>query len=54
VPYAWKNKNNLDPKLAVRYGEPTYDEMMIGWAEQTRSERIKTWQREYADDVAAI
>jgi len=25
-----KNKNNPDPAQAVRFGEPTYDEMMIG------------------------
>jgi hypothetical protein len=28
-----RNKNNLDPEQEVRYGEPTYDEMMIGWIE---------------------
>jgi hypothetical protein len=26
-----KNKFNPDPSKWVRYGEPTYDEMMIGW-----------------------
>ncbi len=30
-----KNKNNPDPAQAVRFGEPTYDEMMIGWIEYT-------------------
>ena len=25
-----KNKNNPDPAQAVRFGEPTYDEMVIG------------------------
>src|SRR5262245_55468696 len=30
-----KNKNNPDPTRAVRFGEPTYDEMMIGWIEYT-------------------
>jgi len=30
-----KNKNNPDPALAVRFGEPTYDEMMIGIIEYT-------------------
>ena len=30
-----KNKNNLDPTQTVRFGEPTYDEMMIGWIEYT-------------------
>jgi hypothetical protein len=28
-----KNKNNPDPAQAVRFGDPTYDEMMIGWIE---------------------
>jgi len=26
-----KNKNNPDPTKSVRWGDPTYDEMMIGW-----------------------
>jgi mono/diheme cytochrome c family protein len=26
-----KNKYNPDPKIDVRWGDPTYDEMMIGW-----------------------
>jgi hypothetical protein len=26
-----KNKYNPDPARAVRWGDPTYDEMMIGW-----------------------
>jgi hypothetical protein len=26
-----KNKFNPDPSKAVRYGEPTYDEMMLGF-----------------------
>jgi hypothetical protein len=30
-----KNKNNPDPRQSVRFGEPTYDEMMIGWIEYT-------------------
>jgi len=30
-----KNKNNPDPTQVVRYGEPTYDEMMIGFIEYT-------------------
>ena len=30
-----KNKYNPDPAKAVRYGEPTYDEMMIGWMDYT-------------------
>ncbi|HEY7183622.1 MAG TPA: thiol-disulfide isomerase [Blastocatellia bacterium] len=29
------NKNNLDPDQEARFGEPTYDEMMIGWIEYT-------------------
>jgi hypothetical protein len=28
-----RNKNNPDPAQAVRFGEPTYDEMMFGWIE---------------------
>jgi Copper type II ascorbate-dependent monooxygenase, C-terminal domain len=30
-----KNKHNPDPTRVVRFGEPTYDEMMIGWIEYT-------------------
>src|SRR5262245_53464293 len=30
-----RNKNKLDPEQEVRFGEPTYDEMMIGWIEYT-------------------
>ena len=30
-----KNKNNPDPALDVRFGEPTYDEMMVGIIEYT-------------------
>ena len=30
-----KNKYNPDPAQAVRFGEPTYDDMMIGWINYT-------------------
>ena len=30
-----KNKYNPDPTQAVRFGEPTYDEMMVGLVEYT-------------------
>jgi hypothetical protein len=30
-----RNKNNPDPTKAVRFGDPTYDEMMIGFVEYT-------------------
>jgi mono/diheme cytochrome c family protein len=30
-----KNKNNPDPQQEVRFGEPTYDEMMIAWIDYT-------------------
>ena len=30
-----KNKFNPDPTKAVRWGDPTYDEMMIGWIDYT-------------------
>ena len=30
-----KNKNNPDPAKAVRFGDPTYDEMVIGWIDYT-------------------
>lgn len=30
-----KNRHNPDPTKAVRWGDPTYDEMMIGWIEYT-------------------
>jgi hypothetical protein len=37
-----KNKFNPDPAKTVRYGEPTYDEMMIGWMDYTTdNERAK-------------
>ena len=37
-----KNKYNPDPAKTVRYGEPTYDEMMIGWMDYTTdNERAK-------------
>ena len=30
-----KNRYNPDPTKAVRWGDPTYDEMMIGWLDYT-------------------
>ena len=30
-----KNKFNPDPKQTVRFGDPTYDDMMIGWISYT-------------------
>jgi hypothetical protein len=30
-----KNKYNPNPAVPVRFGEPTYDDMMIGWIEYT-------------------
>jgi len=30
-----KNKYNPDPSKIVRWGDPTYDEMMIGWIDYT-------------------
>ena len=30
-----KNKYNPDPSQPVRFGEPTYDDMMIGWIDYT-------------------
>jgi hypothetical protein len=30
-----KNPHNPDPTKAVRWGDPTYDEMMIGWIDYT-------------------
>ena len=30
-----RNKHNPDPTKAVRWGDPSYDEMMIGWLEYT-------------------
>jgi hypothetical protein len=30
-----KNRNNPDPAKAVRFGEPTTDEMMVGWITYT-------------------
>ena len=31
-----KNRYNPDPAKAVRFGDPTYDEMMVGWILITR------------------
>lgn len=31
-----KNKDNPDPSKTVRWGDPTYDEMMIGWVDYAR------------------
>ncbi|HMV48630.1 MAG TPA: cytochrome c [Blastocatellia bacterium] len=37
-----KNKFNPDPAKIVRFGEPTYDEMMIGWMDYTTdNERVR-------------
>ena len=30
-----KNKYNPDPTKAIRWGDPTYDEMMIAWMDYT-------------------
>jgi hypothetical protein len=30
-----KNRNNPDPAKAVRFGNPTYDEMMVGALDYT-------------------
>jgi len=30
-----KNRHNPDPTKTVRWGDPSYDEMMIGWIEYT-------------------
>jgi hypothetical protein len=38
-----KNKYNPDPTKPVRFGEPTYDDMMIGWIDYTiDSQNVKT------------
>jgi len=31
-----KNKYNPDPTKAVRWGDPTYDEMLIGWVDYVK------------------
>jgi hypothetical protein len=36
-----RNKYNPDPNRAVRWGDPTYDEMMIGWMEYVIPNEIK-------------
>lgn len=36
-----RNKYNPDPNKAVRWGDPTYDEMMIGWMEYVVPNEIK-------------
>jgi hypothetical protein len=35
-----KNKYNPDPTKAVRFGEPTYDDMMIGWIDYTIDKQV--------------
>lgn len=35
-----RNKFNPDPTKIVRYGEPTYDEMMIGWMDYTADNEL--------------
>ena len=35
-----RNKFNPDPTKAVRYGEPTYDEMMISWMDYTVNNEV--------------
>jgi mono/diheme cytochrome c family protein len=37
-----KNKYNPDPTKDVRWGDPTYDEMMIGWMDITIDNPMKT------------
>jgi hypothetical protein len=37
-----KNKYNPDPTRDVRWGDPTYDEMMIGWMDITIDNPMKT------------
>jgi hypothetical protein len=37
-----KNKYNPDPTRAVRWGDPTYDEMMVAWMECTVPRSTKT------------
>ena len=34
-----RNPTNPDPAKAVRWGDPTYDEMMIGWIDYYRDGR---------------
>jgi hypothetical protein len=36
-----KNKHNPDPNKAVRWGDPSYDEMMIGWIEYVVQNGLK-------------
>ncbi|MCW5968882.1 MAG: hypothetical protein KIT57_10240 [Blastocatellales bacterium] len=37
-----KNKYNPDPTKPVRWGDPTYDEMMIGWIDYTVDKKVLT------------
>jgi mono/diheme cytochrome c family protein len=37
-----KNEHNPDPTKAVRWGDPSYDEMMIGWIEYVVPNNVKT------------
>jgi mono/diheme cytochrome c family protein len=42
-----RNKFNPDPAKAVRWGDPTYDEMMIGWVDYTvDSQQLRPSQAE--------
>ncbi|HWO02606.1 MAG TPA: thiol-disulfide isomerase [Blastocatellia bacterium] len=47
-----KNKYNPDPKKDVRWGDPTYDEMMIGWMDITIDNPAKTPKTDAARAVS--
>jgi hypothetical protein len=49
-----RNRYNPDPAKAVRYGEPTNDEMMIGWMDYTADkESVKDSPLSEFDKVSA-
>ena len=51
-----RNKYNPDPTKAVRWGDPTYDEMMIGWMDEVfpvvKDREVATLSPELLDSYA--
>jgi hypothetical protein len=54
-----KNKYNPDPTKTVRFGDPTYDEMMVGYFDYLPAARVRQVAKidrkaydEYAGDYA--
>jgi hypothetical protein len=48
-----KNKYNPNPAAPVRFGEPTYDDMMIGWVDYTVEKRAGVDKPDAASGAAS-